>query len=223
MNPIVLSDELGEWYPLLKDKVDFKAISLQLGKEVLAHKVYPEATSIFRIFKELKPSDCRVILVGLDPYSNTQSTGIAFGVESKPIPASLRIIKSEMETSVYNGDALNFDYTLESWVKQGVFLYNTALTVVEGEPNSHSKIWEPFTKAVFEVLADYSGLIYVLWGNEAKKLEKYINPKFNHILTAAHPASEAYRKNAGFYGCNHFNLINDIIKEQNGEEFKIKW
>ena len=74
-----------------------------------------------------------------------------------------------------------------------------------------------------EVLADYPGLIYVLCGNEAKKLEKHINPKFNHILTASHPASEAYRKNAGFYGCNHFNLINEIIKEQNGEEFKIKW
>ena len=90
MSPIVLSDELGEWYPLLKDKVDFKAISLQLGKEVLAHKVYPEATSIFRIFKELKPSDCRVILVGNEPYNDGQATGIAFGVESEPIPASLR-------------------------------------------------------------------------------------------------------------------------------------
>ena len=220
---MTLQEVLADWYSLLRDRVDLKLLSLQVGKAYSAHKIYPSSDRVFRIFKELNPSSCRVILTGLDPYHNGQASGIAFGVETKPIPASLRIIKSEMETSVYNTDAINFDYTLESWVKQGVFLYNTALTVVEGEPNSHSKIWEPFTKAVFEVLADYSGLIYVLWGNEAKKLEKYINPKFNHILTAAHPASESYRKNAGFYGCNHFNLINDIIKEQNGEEFKIKW
>ena len=223
MKPISLSEELGAWYPLLKDKVDFKSISLQLGKQVLAHKVYPEATNIFRIFKELKPSDCRVILVGLDPYHNGQATGIAFGVESEPIPASLRIIKAEVDDTVYNSQIANFDYSLLNWVRQGVFLFNTALTVVEGTPNSHSKIWEPFTKAVFEVLNDYTGLIYVLWGNEAKKLEKYINTKFNHVLTAAHPAAEAYRKNSGFYECNHFNLINDIITEQNGDEFKINW
>ena len=222
MNPIVLSDELGEWYPLLKDKVDFKAISLQLGKEVLAHKVYPEATSIFRIFKELKPSDCRVILVGNEPYNDGQATGIAFGVESEPIPASLRIIKNEMEVTVYDSRIANFDYSLMNWVKQGVFLFNTTLTVVES-PKSHSKIWEPFTKAVFEVLSNYTGLIYVLWGNEAKKLEKLINVRFNHVLTAAHPASEAYRKGSGFFGCDHFNLINDIIEDQNGKEFKITW
>ena len=49
-----------------------------------------------------------------------------------------------------------------------------------------------------EVLADYSGLTYVLQNNEAKKLERLINHKFNHILTAAHSASETYRKNVGF-------------------------
>ena len=217
------SEELEDWFPLLKDKVDFYELGKQLSKAQTAHKIYPEPTSIFRIFKELNPYDVRVVLTGLDPYPNGQAIGVAFGVESEPIPASLRIIKTEMESSVYNSQIANFDYSLMNWVRQGVFLYNTALTVEEGKPTSHLKMWEPFTKAVFEVLRERTGLIYVLWGNEAKKLEKMINPKFNHILTAAHPASEAYRKNAGFYGCNHFNLINDIIKEQNGEEFKIKW
>jgi uracil-DNA glycosylase len=217
------SEELGSWFPLLKDKVDFGELGKQLSSAEIAHQIYPEPQNIFRIFKELNPYNVRVILAGLDPYHNGQAIGVAFGVNSEPIPASLRIIKAELESSISDLQIANFDYSLMNWVRQGVFLYNTALTVEEGKPTSHLKMWEPFTKAVFEVLRERTGLIYVLWGNEAKKLEPLINTNFNHILTASHPASEAYRKNSGFYGCNHFNLINKIIEEQNGIEFKITW
>jgi uracil-DNA glycosylase len=220
---MTFKEELGDWFYLLKDKVNLNEISNLLGKEYLSRKVYPTPENVFKVFKILPYNDIKVIILGLDPYHNGQATGIAFGVDSKPIPASLRIIKSEMETSVYNTEAHNFDYSLELWVKQGVFLLNTALTVVEGNPTTHCNIWRPFTTAVFEVLNEIPGKIFVLWGNEAKKYQQLINPKFHHVLMASHPAAEAYRKHAGFYGCNHFNVINEIIEEQNGKEARLKW
>lgn len=37
-------------------------------------------------------------------------------------------------------------------------------------------------------------------------------------LEAPHPAAEAYAGgNAGFFGCNHFNKINEILESQTKE------
>jgi uracil DNA glycosylase len=63
----------------------------------------------------------------------------------------------------------------------------------------------------------------VLWGNEAKKFKKYISLDFHHVIEGTHPSAECYKKAAGFYDCDHFNMINEIIEGQNGKEFRIKW
>lgn len=234
-----LASELGSWYEPLRDRVDLdklvKAISLEYHKK----QVYPKPKNIFRMFKLLAPRDVRVIILGQSPYHDGTATGVAFGVENDGvsngvfdgipdgvkniIPPTLNIIKAEVENSVYPLEPKEFDYTLMNWVKQGVFLYNTSLTVVEGMPNSHEDIWMDFTKGVMEILNEMPGLIWCLWGNEAKKCKNYINPTFHHILEAAHPSTECYKKAAGFYDCDHFNLVNEIIIGQNGREFEIKW
>ena len=40
------------------------------------------------------------------------------------------------------------------------------------------------------------------------------NNKYNYILTAPHPAAEAYiGDSVGFYGSNHFVFVNNILKK----------
>lgn len=243
-------DVLGDWYPLLSERVDLVKLSKQLGNAYLSHQVYPKPENIFRIFKLLSPKDVRVVIVGQSPYHNGVASGIAFGVENDvvtdaisdgvsdavkndgasvgaidgaKIPPTLNIIKAEVENTVYPLEPREFDYTLMKWVNQGVFMYNTSLTVIEGMPNSHDNIWMDFTKGVMEILNETPGLIWCLWGNDAKKCKNYINPMFHHILEAAHPSAECYKKAAGFYDCDHFNLVNEIIIGQNGREFEINW
>lgn len=218
-----LKDNLGDWYKPLIKKIDFNVISYELGKEISKSIVYPEINNIFRIFKLLSPKDIKVVILGQDPYHNGQATGIAFGTDSYPLPPSLIIILSELTNSVYKDESVKYDETLLHWVNQGVFLLNTSLTVRKGSPGSHVHIWKEFTKAVFEVLSEYTGLIYLLWGNNAKSYEKYINPNINHILKAAHPAAETYSKRAGFYYCNHFVKVNEILTLNNGQDHTIQW
>lgn len=218
-----LASELGSWYEPLRNRVDLDKLVKAISLEYHNKQVYPKPENIFRIFKLLAPRDIRVIILGQSPYHDGTATGISFASESDNIPPTLKIIKAEVENTVYPLEPREFDYTLMKWVNQGVFMYNTSLTVVQGIPNSHENIWMDFTKGVMEILNEMPGLIWCLWGNEAKKTKKYINPTFHHILEAAHPSAECYKKAAGFYDCDHFNLINEIIIGQNGREFEIKW
>ena len=48
-----------------------------------------------------------------------------------------------------------------------------------------------------------------------------LQPGFNYVLTAPHPAAEAYSGGtAGFLGCNHFNQVNEILKNTKKELIK---
>jgi uracil-DNA glycosylase len=54
--------------------------------------------------------------------------------------------------------------------------------------------------------------IYLLWGREAQKIKPLIGNK-SIILEAAHPSGLSARR--GFFGCNHFNLINEHLIKLN--------
>ena len=55
---------------------------------------------------------------------------------------------------------------LTQWAKQGVFLVNTKLSVVQGSPNSHS-FWKPFTDFVIKYISDNAeDVIFVCWGSK---------------------------------------------------------
>ena len=62
-------------------------------------------------------------------------------------------------------------------------------------------------------------MIFVLWGNFAKKKYHLIDKNKNQILSAPHPSPlSAYR---GFLGCKHFSEINKILIEHGSCE--INW
>ena len=100
---------------------------------------------------------------------------------------------------------------LTKWAKQGVLLLNTVLTVREHYANSHkNKGWETFTNAVIEKLNEREDpIIFLLWGNDAKRKKELITNKQHIVLTAAHPSPlSAYN---GFFGCHHFSKTNQLL------------
>ena len=92
-------------------------------------------------------------------------------------------------------------------------LLNTSLSVVEGNPGSHSKIgWELFTDKVVSLIQAKGNIIFMLWGNHAKQKKDLIR-KENFILEAAHPSPLS--ASSGFFGCKHFSKANEILKSIN--------
>ena len=216
--------------------------------QIILPEIYyhPEPKNIFNVF-EMPVNDIKVVILGQDPYPTPgDAIGRAFAIQEgkKRIPVSLRNIQTEIYESGQLSDmVINSDkwITLEHWQEQGVFLLNTALTVESGKAGSHLKYWEDFTKRVISHISNTQPCIWLLWGKKAEMFKPYINNIFNvqgydsetiesipinsdwnYVLTAPHPAAEAYSGGkAGFFGSNHFKYTNSILKQMNNKE--IKW
>ena len=108
----------------------------------------------------------------------------------------------------------NFDGDLRPWSRQGVLLLNSALTVDEHKPGSHSDIgWNDFIFDVIDSLNKKGKVVFMLWGNNAKKYLDRIDINANLVLTTSHPSPlSAYR---GFLGCKHFSKCNKYLKQNN--------
>lgn len=174
--------------------------------------IYPKEDNIFEVYKMVDVKDVKVVIIGQDPYhGENQAHGLAFSVnEGIKIPPSLKNMYKELENSVEGFTMPNHGY-LKKWSEQGVFLLNNVLTVEQASPDSHKKFgWEIFTDNTIKYIDENcDDVVFVLWGGNAKKKTKLLNKNKNLILTAAHPSPlSVYR---GFYGCNHFNLINEYL------------
>ena len=65
----------------------------------------------------------------------------------------------------------------------------------------------------------FTGIVFLLWGNNARIKEQLIDGSKHHILSAAHPSP--YSANNGFFGCRHFSKTNEILTRQKQEP--INW
>jgi uracil-DNA glycosylase len=184
--------------------------------------VFPSADVCFDAFNKCKYNDLKIILLGQDPYyTKGLANGLAFS-SGKPnfIPESLKNIFKELYDDV---GIKKTNPDLSDWAEQGVLLLNTALTVEENKPASHAEIWNKFTRFVIQRISQENiGLIFILWGNHAKKYKSLINTNVHDILEASHPSPLSANK-GGFFECKHFSKVNELIKNKNGEEFIIKW
>ena len=113
------------------------------------------------------------------------------------------------------------DGNLLPWVKQGVMLLNTGLTVEKDKPNSHKDIgWHTFTDAVIEKLNEREKpVVFILWGNNARDKKKLITNPQHLIIESPHPSP--FSANNGFFGSKPFSKTNDFLVK-NGMS-KINW
>lgn len=229
------------WIPHLSPL--FKLPSMRLLKEeILIHGTfYPHPDNIFRVFK-MPLHEIKVVILGQDPYPQRgQANGLAFSVNHEiKMTKTLSIIHQELVNEGIRYDIMKWkgEYgvnpkelllhwkTLLNWVDQGVFLTNTALTVGRGESNSHKEYWEDFMKGVIHVIATEVKPIWLLWGANARSMgweifqhheEGRIRGSIeNRTMSAAHPVNESRKPGqGGFYGCNHFKKVNDLLRENN--------
>ena len=206
------------WQTFLKEELDsknFQAIISNLEKERKNYTIFPENDVVFNALNFTTPSNIKVVILGQDPYhGKSQAHGLAFSVSSGvKIPPSLRNIFKELQSDMNHSFCINGN--LDSWAKQGVLLLNSTLTVREKIAGSHQRLgWELFTDSIIKKISDEKeGIIFLLWGNFAKKKSVLINTNKHYILTAPHPSPfSAYR---GFLGCKHFSKTNKILLNNN--------
>lgn len=212
------------WQEQLKEEFSkeyFISIVKNIKKEISeGRKIYPKGGDIFKAFLLTPFWSVRVVLIGQDPYHREgQAHGLSFSVpEGVALPPSLKNIYKELESDL--GIPPLSSGNLERWAKQGILLLNTSLTVRSGEPASHSKIgWHHFTDAVITKLSqNREGVIFLLWGNHAKKKRELIDSAKHFILEAAHPSPLAQ---GAFFGSRHFSKTNTLLKKMG--ERTIDW
>lgn len=205
-----------EWWPFFR-KVQRKAWFRDLMKEIeerrKRNRVFPEEELVFRAFHRLAPHQVKVIILGQDPYHGVgQAHGLAFSVPvGQKIPPTLRNIFKELEADL--GIPMSDHGFLESWENEGVLLLNTVLTVEEGRPGSHAGLgWEQFTGEVISYLCSHGQpLVFLLWGNYARKWASYITAR-NNILVLQAPHPSPFSAHTGFLGCRHFSRTNEFLQ-----------
>lgn len=219
---MTIDEYFGDWMKVL-DRTETMRIMgwlKTLDKETLC----PSINNVFKAFKLCPYEECRIILVGQDPYPQKGvAQGLLFGNSSDTpenmLSPSLEVIKESVINFEVPHNLINFDPTLESWAKQGILMLNSALTTQVGKIGVHVMQWRPFMiKFLQNMSAKNPGLIYVLFGKQAQILEPYIN-KTNHILKIEHPAYFARTRTKMSY--NLWYIINDLLYSMNGE--KIEW
>lgn len=205
----------NEWDNILKEEFNkeyYQMLRKFLKSEYSTYRIFPTMYDIYNALKLTSYSDVRVVIIGQDPYHEVgQAHGLCFSVQDgTPFPPSLLNIFKEIQNDL--GYPLPHSGNLTKWANQGVLLLNTVLTVREHYANSHkNKGWEEFTSSVIKALNERNdSVIFLLWGNDAKRKRELITNRNHFILTAAHPSPlSAYN---GFFGCRHFSKTNQILE-----------
>ncbi len=219
LQPYFPRNDWHNFFVLAQQQKIFQSIEAEL----LASKkrICPPIEQVFFAFDLCSFSQTRVIILGQDPYHGyQQANGLAFSV-SPPhrLPPSLKNIYKEIAADT--GITMPQKDVLTEWAKQGILLLNSALSVLENEPNSHAHIgWQPFTDAVIKHLSDKKQqLIFVLWGQFAQQKKIFIDTHKHFILEAPHPSPFSAHK--GFFGCKHFSQINTHLQQHH--QNPIQW
>ena len=203
----VLADEFSSLY--------FKNLAAFVRAEYAKGVVYPPGKYIFEAFNRTPFDKVKVVILGQDPYHEpNQAHGLCFSVQKGVrLPPSLVNIYKELEDE-FGTKFLDRDGDLSHWADQGVLLLNATLTVAAGNAGSHQGHgWEMFTDAVVSKLAEQrENLVFMLWGNYARRKGAVINRKRHLVLECAHPSPlSVYR---GFFGCGHFKKANEYLESK---------
>ena len=207
--------EWNEFFNEIKNKEYFKNLNNFLDEEYKNKIIYPPRDEIYNAFKLCSLSSLKVVIIGQDPYFNkNQAMGLAFSVkEGVKLPPSLENIYKEIEiefNSIMNYQSGDLTYLS----KQGVFLINPILTVIEGKPLSHNtKEYQLFFKDLMMFIDKIDKpIVFILWGNKAKSYEKYILNKNRLIIKTTHPSPLGANK-GGFFNTDMFKKTNEYLKK----------
>lgn len=215
MQPFIESEECDKIYEYLKTE----------GKR--GKKIAPSSSVTYRCFKETSLDDLKVVMIGMCPYhtfvnGEPVADGLLMGCSNTgKLQPSLQKFYEGVEKELFDGLNLKYEKLADvSYLaKQGVLMFNAALTTEMNKAGSHIDIWEPFTKYVLEEIITPLGVPTIFLGKDASRYEKYTSPfAWNFVLT--HPASAAY-KQSDWDTEGKFGMVNKVLKDNNN--FEIMW
>jgi uracil-DNA glycosylase len=176
-----------------------------------AHAVFPSQDEVFGAFALTPLQRVKVVMLGQDPYHGEgQAHGLCFSVRPgvAPPPSLVNVYK-ELAADVPGFQRPPHGH-LVPWARQGVLMLNAVLTVQAGVPNSHKgRGWERFTDAAITTVgARRPHVVFVLWGNHARKKAALIDRSRHTVIEGAHPSPLSYRR---FAGSRPFSTVNAAL------------
>lgn len=216
--------EWAEWFDRMGEDGFYNRLHVN---KLETSAVFPPLPMVFNAFttgKCIRPKDIKVVIIGQDPYPTPGAAiGLAFSHTDAydKVQPSLKNIQKELKSDGFKCDDKSGDLT--KWAEQGVFLINTALTVQEGKPGSHTKLWKDFTIQLFNELDNQPHLVIIMWGADAQKLgKKSFDTDKHKFIKSSHPSPmSANAKTADFFGSKPFTKANSYLKKWNLTE--IDW
>ena len=197
----------------------FAELVEKLNSEYENEVCYPSKERIFNAFNLCPFNNVKVVILGQDPYHEQgQAMGLSFSVpDGVKLPPSLRKIYKEIKDDLRNSIPESSDLT--RWAKQGVLLLNATLTVRAHEANSHQALgWQNFTDAAIKALnKNHEHIVFMLWGNNAKKKKNLVDINRHCIIESYHPAARQKYK----FKKHQFTCCNAYLKQQGLDE--IDW
>lgn len=188
---------------------------------------HPKMENVFRAFNECPVEDLKVVILGQDPYHDGSATGLAFDNLREPekLSPSLKAIIKEIQdcpiedTIYFMSEEDKTTSYLGHLPSQGVLLLNTALTVEHGKAGSHAKLWQEFTEQLIKDINRKDNIVWILWGNHAKKYKKFIDNNTHYLIEGGHPSP--LNTSVPFSGGKYFSECNSFLRTVN--KSPIEW
>ena len=196
-----------------------KTLLERIDQDDKVYRVFPPQHLRYQAI-DITPFDqLKVVIIGQDPYHQEgQANGLAFSCLKTPLPPSLKNIFKAIDYNGYSVDHVNGD--LSRYARQGVFLWNTYLSVIESKPLSHQdEAYITLTKNIIQKLSqDYQHLVFLLWGSFAQQFEHDIQGD-HLVIKTSHPSPlSSYR---GFLTSNQFKQTNTYLEKHH--QASIDW
>lgn len=170
-------------------------------------------------------------MIGQNPYASVhyEATGIPFEVEPgyKRIPPTIETICAELRRT-YETDISMPDFSY--WVKQGVLLLNSTLTIGFSPIKDHTNIndihfslWSFFIRSLIEHICQTKNfVIFVLMGKRAEVFTSNITKDKQKFITLITPFPLGTRNSKeSFVNCDIFRKCNQVLSEKGHKE--IDW
>ncbi|MDO4198111.1 MAG: uracil-DNA glycosylase [Erysipelotrichaceae bacterium] len=211
----IIGNDWDEHLGTLFDTEEYQNLRNFLDEEYSHKTIYPLKENIYNALRLTSYKDTKVVILGQDPYHEpNQAHGLAFSVnKGVDIPPSLVNIYKELNDDL--GCPIAGHGNLTCWASQGVLLLNAVLTVERAKANSHKdKGWEKVTDKVIEELNKKEDpIVFILWGNNARRKKEFITNPIHLIIESAHPSPlSAYH---GFFGSKPFSRTNNFLIKNN--------
>lgn len=183
--------EISNYFKDWMNVIDISLLNSTLSR-LSSVNFIPDRSIVFEAFRKCDYNNLKVLFLGMDPYPQKGvATGVAFANRKdtpyNKLSPSLKVIVDSLNkyyTDLPNGE---FDYSLDSWSRQGVMLLNSALTVIENKPGSHALIWRPFISKLLNNLSiKKNRTIFVLFGKQASSFRRFIESDL--VIETVHPS-----------------------------------